>query len=161
VVRDFASRAKAVMCVGTCAAWGGISATPPNPTGVVGVQELTGRETINVSGCPPHPDWIVWTLARILMDEKIELDAQGRPLALYAKTVHFFCPRKFTTPASGLGTNGRCLKDLGCRGGDAGASCPDNFFNGGRNWCVRVNSPCIGCTRKGFPFDALYRNGIS
>jgi len=157
VVRQFAARAKTVMCVGTCACWGGVSAAPPNPTGVVGVQELTKRETINVSGCPPHPDWIVSTLARILAGETIDLDGFGRPTRLYEKTVHYFCPRKKEKSADTFGLHGLCLKKLGCRGRVVGASCPVALFNGGRNWCVKANAPCIGCTKKGFPFRKLHR----
>jgi hypothetical protein len=36
-VRKYASRASAIVCMGTCAAWGGIPASKPNPTGVQSV----------------------------------------------------------------------------------------------------------------------------
>jgi [NiFe] hydrogenase small subunit len=37
------------IALGTCAAYGGLPAAAPNPTGAIGVN------TINITGCPPHP----------------------------------------------------------------------------------------------------------
>ena len=65
-VRTLADKAAGILCIGTCAAWGGIPAAPPNPTGVMGVKALTGKDTINIPGCPTHPDWIVWAVVQLL-----------------------------------------------------------------------------------------------
>ena len=54
-VQDLADKAAGILCIGTCAAWGGIPAAPPNPTGVMGVKALTGKTTINIPGCPTSP----------------------------------------------------------------------------------------------------------
>ncbi|MDD5289222.1 MAG: hydrogenase small subunit, partial [Dehalococcoidales bacterium] len=92
--------AMAVIALGTCAAYGGIPAAEPNPTGCVGVTKVfadAGIKTpvINVPGCPTHPDWFVGTVAKILISGlvSVELDADGRPLDFFGKRVHENCPR--------------------------------------------------------------------
>ena len=81
-VQDLSARAAAVLSIGTCASHGGIPAGNPNPTGIVSVSELTGLQTINIPGCPAHPDWITQILvalatgrtADIALDD-LDLDA--------------------------------------------------------------------------------------
>jgi len=68
--RELASRALAVVAVGTCASFGGIPGSAPNPTGGKGVGQVlkdAGISTpvINIPGCPPHPDWFVHTVAAV------------------------------------------------------------------------------------------------
>jgi hydrogenase small subunit len=150
-IRDLAPRAAAILCIGTCAAWGGIPAAPPNPTSVVGVRALTGLTTINVAGCPPHPNWMVWTIAQLLAGRRITLDESGRPAALYSTTVHDRCPLKETDEINRFGVPRRCLKELGCRGPETRANCPTLKWNNGVNWCVGAGAPCIGCTNRTFP----------
>ncbi len=74
-VQTLAPNAAAVLSVGTCASYGGIPAGGPNPTGIVSVSELIGSPTINIPGCPTHPDWVVWTIASLLAGEMPSLDA--------------------------------------------------------------------------------------
>jgi hydrogenase small subunit len=83
----FAAKALAVLCVGTCSSFGGIPGAQGNVTGAKGAcfsgtaqggaldtainvkNRAAGSiaaKTINISGCPPHPDWIVGTIAYIL-----------------------------------------------------------------------------------------------
>jgi hydrogenase small subunit len=150
-IRDLAPRAAAVLCIGTCAAYGGIPAAPPNPTGVVSVQTLTGRPTINVAGCPPHPTWMVWTIAQLLAGQAITLDSSGRPTAIYGRSVHDRCPLKETDEINTFGVPGRCLKELGCRGPETRANCPIQKWNNGVNWCIGAGAPCHGCTSPTFP----------
>ena len=78
-VIDLSSRAAGILCIGTCASFGGIAAAPPNPTGVKGVKEVTGKTTINLAGCPTHPNWIAWTVVQLLLGNSIALDSLGRP----------------------------------------------------------------------------------
>lgn len=146
-VTDLASRAAKVICVGACAGWGGIPASGPNPTGVKGVQAATGVETINIPGCPAHPDWIVWAIAQLLMNQPIELDYKGRPATIFTDTVHSQCPRRTGQP----GQDGPCLAPLGCLGPDTVSPCPVQKWNGGTAWCVENNAPCIGCVDPNFP----------
>ena len=42
-VKALAGKAAAILCIGTCAAWGGIPAAPPNPAGIKGVKAVTGK----------------------------------------------------------------------------------------------------------------------
>jgi len=156
-VQRLAQRASSVVCVGACSAYGGVPAMNGNPTGVVSVAKAIGRPTINVSGCPPHPDWIVWTLANLVAGQKIKLDSVGRPTALYSKTVHSQCPRREAEEADTFGTQGLCLEGLGCRGPKTKAPCAITFWNGKVNWCIGANAPCYGCTEANFPQTPLWK----
>jgi NiFe hydrogenase small subunit HydA len=159
-VRDLAARAAKVVCVGNCASFGGVAAAPPNPTKVVGVNALTGSQTINIAGCPAHPDWLTWAIVQILLGKSIALDTYGRPKALYGpKTVHDQCPRREKEEAERYGLDGRCLEELGCRGPGTLANCPIHQWNNGVSWCVDANSPCIGCTDPAFPFVGAILGG--
>lgn len=183
-VQDMTAKALAVVCVGTCASFGGIPAAGPNPTGVVSVHALTGRATINISGCPANPDWVIWAVVQLLTGTPVDLDADGRPTALYSQNlagvampvlIHDKCPRNpyvnlaAPTPATSFtDCNGRCLINLGCRGPATKSRCngawntkaldpafpPDNRFQS--NWCMGVNAPCHGCVEKDFPGGAFY-----
>jgi len=157
-VQDLASRAAKIICVGQCASWGGIPAAPPNPTLVRGVKAATGKTTINIAGCPPHPDWIVWPVVQLLLGKTISLDSSGRPKLLYNRTVHDRCPRRDDDERRS-GTTGRCLRPIGCRGPETRADCPSLLWNNRANWCIDANAPCIGCTQPTFPGTApFYRN---
>lgn len=166
-VRALAPRALAVLAVGTCASFGGIPGGQPNPTGVVSVRSATGVNAINIAGCPAHPDWIVWTIANLLAGTVPRLDSQGRPAALYGSgedsSIHERCPREETEEASTFGVEGRCLRELGCKGPQTSADCPSRKWNSATNWCIGANSICLGCTEQGFPdrLSPFYRNTAS
>ncbi len=98
------------IAIGTCAAFGGIVAAGANFIEATGLQFLrrekggalgkdyvsgSGLPVVNVPGCPCHPDWIVETLMRLLMDKlgTEELDGFNRPKAFYKKLAHHGCPR--------------------------------------------------------------------
>lgn len=156
-VTKLASKASHILSIGTCAAWGGVSASGSNIAGVRSVKSFAGKKTvINIPGCPPHPDWIVWTVSQILLKKKIKLDKSGRPVTLFSKTVHSLCPRRDSDEASTFGIPGRCLEELGCRGPETHANCPTIKWNGGVSWCIGTNSPCIGCTEPTFPGTASF-----
>lgn len=150
-VNELAAKAGKILAIGTCAAYGGISGANPDPTGVKSVAALTGRPTINIPGCPPHPDWMVWTIAQLLAGITPSLDSQGRPLALFGRSVHSQCSRRVMQWASSLSQSGLCLNDLGCKGQLTYADCATRKWNNGVNWCVGADSPCQGCTQAGFP----------
>lgn len=156
-VKQLAPKAAAVICVGTCSSFGGIPGGSPNPTGIKSVKAATGVSTINIPGCPAHPDWIVWTVAQLLAGTKPALDASGRPTALYGKKVHSACPRTAQDWALAPGRSG-CLNNLGCKGRNTGADCPTRMWNNKTNWCIGANSLCLGCTESGFPdkFSPFY-----
>jgi hydrogenase small subunit len=154
--------ALAVVALGTCATFGGIAAGTPNPAGCIGVGKLykergVSTPLVNVPGCPPHPDWFVGTLARVLLlglPSPEELDEHGRPKAFYGNLIHENCPRRAYFEegkfARAFGEPG-CLNELGCKGPVTYADCPTRLWNGGVNWCIGSGSSCIGCVEPGFP----------
>jgi hydrogenase small subunit len=157
LVEELTARAAAIVCVGTCAAWGGIPASGSNPTAVVGIKDLTGRTTVNLSGCPVNPDWIVWAVVQLILGNPITLDEYGRPTALFRAQgfIHDSCPRNLGggNEAAQFGEDGHCLINLGCRGPFTEAKC-HNCWNGKAgqgHWCIGVNAPCQGCVEPTFP----------
>ncbi|MBN1495725.1 MAG: hydrogenase small subunit [Spirochaetes bacterium] len=162
VVSELAQNATAVVCVGTCSSYGGIPASGSNPAGVQSVSEFTGIPTINLPGCPAHPDWVAATIARVLCGESLELDDNdNRPVDLYHRTVHYYCPRRPLYEkgafATEIGQEGRCFYLLGCRGPYTIADCSARGWNGGFNYCIQANVPCVGCAEKSFPGDELIK----
>jgi len=147
--------ASAVLAVGTCAAFGGIPAGKPNPTQANSVSQILPNATvINIPGCPAHPDWIVGTIAHVLLFGIPELDEHKRPKAFFSKLVHENCERRSYFEeqkfAKDYGDEG-CLFELGCKGPIALCDAPIRSWNNKRNWCCRSGGPCIGCTQPTFP----------
>ena len=158
-VQMLAPNAAAILSIGTCASHGGIPAASPNPTGIVSVGELTGLDTVNIPGCPTHPDWIVWTVAHLLAGEMPRLDSSRRPIELYGTEIHKKCPRKENGEAKTFGIANKCLKELGCKGEETKSDCPSRKWNNGSNWCIGAGAICIGCTERNFPdkFSPFYK----
>jgi len=168
-VAELARSAMAVVALGTCAAYGGIPAGNPNPTGAVGVAELLAREgidtpVINIPGCPPHPDWLVGSLAAVMRYglDAVETDDIGRPKVYFGQLVHETCPRRADFDAGKFARNfgePGCLYELGCKGPVTYADCPTRMWNSGTNWCVGAGSPCHGCVECDFPdrLSPLYK----
>jgi NiFe hydrogenase small subunit HydA len=157
-VQHLSDRAAAVVCVGQCSSWGGIFAAPPNPTAVQSVATATGKTTINIPGCPPHPDWIVWAIAQLVAGQSIPTDSYGRPTAVFQRRVHERCPLRWSNEAHQWGNENLCKEELGCRGkrSENKAPCPDQLFNAGENWCIGAGSLCIGCVEPSFPGTAAF-----
>jgi len=161
-VEELGRKAAAVIALGTCAAFGGIPAAAPNPTGCMSVKDFFASRrvevpVINVPGCPPHPDWFVGTVASLLLSglpSADQLDDFGRPLTFYGKLIHENCQRrayfdegKFAKKHGDPG----CLYELGCKGPITYADCPTRLWNTGVNWCVGSGGGCHGCTQPEFP----------
>lgn len=164
-VEAFAENAAYILAIGTCAAYGGIPAGAPNPTGAHGVQQVLGAmpNLVNIPGCPTHPDWIVGTIAHILATgSPPPLDTFKRPMMFFGSRVHDTCAFKRLKycgqriMADELGDYG-CLEDLGCKGKTTYADCPVRKWNSGTpnkhgdSWCIGAGSPCHGCTEFSFP----------
>lgn len=159
-IQDLAAGAAAVVCVGTCAAFGGIPRSRANPTDVISGAEATGGSVINISGCPAHPDWVAWAVVQLILGNPVTLDADNRPTALYGTNIHDNCPRNLAIPgnshATTFGQDLLCLENLGCRGPSTGADCWSRKWNNGVNWCVDSNSVCLGCVESTFPGGDFY-----
>ena len=158
--KEILPRANAVIAYGTCAAYGGIQAAAPNPTGARGVNEAFaeyGVKAINVPGCPPNPINLVGTIVALLKGTGLKLDRDGRPLMFYGKTVHELCERRKHFEAGEFAPSfkseearkGWCLYELGCKGPVTMNNCPKARFND-TNWPVGAGHPCIGCSEPGF-----------
>ncbi|MBW2528553.1 MAG: iron hydrogenase [Deltaproteobacteria bacterium] len=158
LVTRYAERAAAVMCVGTCASFGGVAAADPNPAAVQSVPEFTGLTTLNVSGCPPHPDWIAWAIGQLLDQQRIRIDADGRPFDLFSERMHDRCERLLNEQTHALGVDHLCHLRFGCRGLVTFAPCARFPWNNGANWCVDANAPCVGCADPDFPNRGLYES---
>lgn len=165
-----ARRAKAVISLGTCAAFGGIPAAENNPTGAVSVPSYLKRMNvvkpmISIPGCPAHPDWFVGTLVHVLKFGVPKLDPQKRPQMFFSRSNHDTCPRfsdyereNFAKTFSEEG----CLFQLGCIGPNTFADCSLRNWNSGTNSCIKSGSPCIGCASENFARKAsfpFYRKG--
>ncbi|MDA8233607.1 MAG: hydrogenase small subunit [Clostridia bacterium] len=156
VVQTLGQGAKFILAAGTCAAYGGIAAAQPNPGDCVGANNLLPADKVlNVPGCPPHPDWLIGSLAHVLMyGEMPERDDFGRARVFYEGVVHDNCPRRQYFDNSNFalvfGEPG-CLLEVGCRGPMAFADCYNRQWNGGQNWCIRSGGPCLTCTHPNFP----------
>ncbi|MDF2635107.1 MAG: hydrogenase (NiFe) small subunit HydA [Pelosinus sp.] len=153
-VIEIASKAKYVIAVGDCAAFGGPAAAHPNPGGAKGVWEVVNRPVINIPGCPSHPDWMSGTFTHLLLYGMPELDSYNRPLLFFGKTIHDLCERRqqyedgiFADFPGGTG----CLYKVGCKGPVTHADCPLRQWNHGINWPVKAGTPCIGCASPHFP----------
>lgn len=156
-VKKLAAKASKIICIGNCSSYGGVPAAYPNETGVKSIKAVTGKSTLNIAGCPPHPDWFVWAVVQILLNKKFEVDDYGRPKYLFEKTVHERCPRKEREEAHTFAQEGRCLEELGCLGPKTKGNCPTLKWNNGMSWCVDANANCIGCTNPDFPASNFYQ----
>ncbi|MBI5836885.1 MAG: hydrogenase small subunit [Candidatus Eisenbacteria bacterium] len=161
-VNRLGADAMAVLAVGTCAAYGGVAAAKPNPSGCRGVGEVfktSGITTpvVNIPGCPCHPDWFIGTVARVLLyglPRPNEVDEFGRLKIYYGRTVHNRCINRDYMDegifSANFGEPG-CLLEIGCKGPFTYADCPSRQWNSGVNFCLSANAPCMGCTEPGFP----------
>lgn len=182
-IEDLVHEAGVVLSVGTCACYGGVVASGPdpfegNPTDVVSatsfVRQLSpGKAVMNIPGCPSHPAWIAWAVVQLILENTPALDGHLRPVELFGSkdvdphgmNIHENCPRHPSRPgspglASRFGQDFHCLESLGCRGPNTYADCPLRKWNNGElgpaNWCVDSNGMCIGCVEPDFPGGDFY-----
>jgi hydrogenase small subunit len=165
ILKEFYPKAKGVIAIGSCACFGNVQAHVPNPTGAMGVRAwlrgpggVPDAQVVNVARCPGHGDDLVATLVYILVYGKLpELDSQGRPLFLYAQTIHDTCTRRahfeageFVEEFGDQGSlNGWCFYKVGCKGPVTYAPCAINRWNGRVSWCI-YSGPCTGCSEDNF-----------
>jgi hydrogenase small subunit len=158
---ELAKNALAVLAVGSCAAYGGIPSGAPNPTAAKSVADFFKDEgiptpLINIPGCPPHPDWMLGTIAHVLikgLPSPDELDEKLRPKAFFGKLIHENCPRRAYFDAGHFAKSPSepgCLYEIGCKGPYTYADCPTRQWNNGVNWCIGAGAQCIGCVEPDF-----------
>lgn len=169
-VLALAGRARHVIAVGSCAAYGGVTSAGGNPSDAVGLhyegaeaggllpagfRARGGLPVVNVAGCPAHPGWITDTLALLAAGALApgDLDALGRPLFYAQHLVHHGCAKnefyEYKASARHLSELGCMMEDLGCVGTQAVGDCNIRPWNGTGS-CTQAGYPCIACTAPEF-----------
>jgi NiFe hydrogenase small subunit HydA len=169
-VAEIAPRARHVVAVGTCAAYGGVTAAGGNPSDAVGLQyegahpgglfptdwvAAGGMPVINVAGCPTHPGWVTETLLMLAEGRMTlgDLDGFRRPRFYADHLVHHGCPKnefyEYKASARQLSDLGCMMENLGCVGTQAVGDCNIRPWNG-EGSCTRAGFPCINCTAPEF-----------
>lgn len=169
-VQALAAKSRFTVAVGTCAAYGGVTAAGDNVTEATGLQydgELTGGllgggyrsaagfKVLNIAGCPVHPDWVTNALLSLSLGEHSEsaLDALGRPRMYADQLVHHGCTRnefyEYKASAVKPGERGCMMENMGCLGTQAHADCNTRAWNGSGS-CTQGGYPCINCTAPEF-----------
>src|ERR1700722_3370203 len=170
-LREAAKGAAAIVCVGTCSAFGGIPFADPNPTGAWPVADIVGdKPIINVSGCPPIPEVITGTLLQFVTTGQVpDLDELRRPKVFFGNTIHDRCYRrpfydqgKFAKSFDDEGArNGWCLYELGCKGPTTYNACATLKWNGGVSFPIQSGHGCIGCSEPGFWDKGSFYSALS
>ena len=169
IVEQLANKARHVVAMGTCAAFGGIHAAGPNPTDCLGLQfdkstpggllgptwrSQSDQPVINVAGCPAHPNTMTKVLALLAENLPVTLDALNRPSAFFSSLVHQGCTRneyhEYDIEDETPGGRACMFFSLGCRGPQTLAPCNTELWNG-RSSKTRAGVPCFGCTSPEFP----------
>ncbi|HVP77165.1 MAG TPA: hydrogenase small subunit [Thermodesulfobacteriota bacterium] len=155
IAREVCGNAVATIAVGNCAAFGGIAAAHPNPTGAVGVHEaVTGITLVNLPGCPMNVENLTATIIHYLtFGSPPAVDSLRRPLFAYGKRIHDNCERRAHFDAGQFvrswGDEGHrlgwCLYEMGCKGPMAYQNCPTIKWNGGTSWPIQAGHGCIAC----------------
>jgi ferredoxin hydrogenase small subunit len=170
LIAELSGLAQNIIAIGTCAAFGGVTAAGANHTEATGLafegsaaggllgasfRARSGMPVINISGCPVHPEWVVETLLQLAFGNFTDgdLDALGRPRFYAENLVHHGCSRneyyEYKASAEQLSNLGCLMEHLGCMGTQVHADCNIRLWNGDGS-CTRGGYPCISCTEPGF-----------
>jgi hydrogenase small subunit len=161
IARTVCGKAAATIAIGTCAAFGGLPAAAPNPTGALSVADAVPgvKNLINLSACPANVENLTALLVYYLTFKRWPpLDHYRRPLFAYGKSIHDNCERRAHFDAGQYvelwgdagHRAGYCLYKMGCKGPVTFQNCPNIRWNGGTNWPIGCGHPCIGCAEAGF-----------
>jgi [NiFe] hydrogenase small subunit len=75
IAKEICPKAKCIVALGNCSAFGGIAAAEPNPTGaknvIAALKEIDLPQVINVPGCPPNPVSFVGVIANYLLSGRL------------------------------------------------------------------------------------------
>lgn len=170
LLEQLARVARHTVAVGSCAAFGGITAGGCNPSDACGLQFETdtpggllgkdyrakdGLPVVNIAGCPTHPNWVIETLAALAsgMLSDSSLDVLQRPRMYADHLVHHGCTRneyyEFKASAHKPSDLGCLMENMGCKGTQAHADCNIRLWNG-EGSCTRGGYACVSCTEPGF-----------
>jgi hydrogenase small subunit len=163
LVREAAERAGAIVAIGSCASFGGLPASGPNPTGAQGApQVLAGKTVVTIPGCPANPyNFLGTALQYAVFGTLPALDDKGRPMFAYGRTIHEHCPRRAHFDAGRFAQQfgdeghrlGYCLYKLGCKGPQTHANCStQHFVEVVDAWPIGLGHPCFGCTEQELAF---------
>lgn len=161
IARDVCGNAAATIAIGTCAAFGGLPAAAPNPTGALGVADAVPgvKNLINLPACPANVENLTALIVHYLTFKRWPaLDRYRRPLFAYGQAIHDACERRAHYDAGQYveawgdagHRNGYCLYKMGCKGPVTFQNCPNVRWNGGTNWPIGCGHPCIGCAEADF-----------
>jgi hydrogenase small subunit len=148
------SAAKAAVLLGTEACYGGFTTDAGTVARFAGLCRRLNTPLIRLPGVPPPPQHVVGVLAHLEYFGFPPLDAHGRPLLYYGRTVCSACERRADLDAgrfAGAFGEPGCLLKLGCKGLVTHNTCSTARWNNGENWCVGAGGPCTGCSEPGFP----------
>lgn len=147
VVR-LAQDAVQVICLGTCACYGGVSAYGTENY-LSAVQLLGNEKTVLLPGCPSEARHLELIFQDLSMGHPVSTDGKGFPLWWEKETIHQRCINRgcfeqeyFSQDFSQKG----CRYELGCKG--IATVCPRGEYEPN---CIRTGGLCCGCTRKNFP----------
>jgi hydrogenase small subunit len=171
LVTEAADRAGAIIAIGSCASWGGIPSSDPNPTGAKGApQVLEGKTVVTIPGCPANPYNLLGTVLQFATFGTLpELDEKGRPTFAYGRTIHEHCPRRPHFDAGRFAEQfgdeghrlGYCLYKLGCKGPQTHANCStQNFGEVNGAWPIGIGHPCFGCTEEKLAFKVALHDTV-
>jgi hydrogenase small subunit len=164
---ECAEKAAAVICIGSCASWGGVPSADPNPTGASGAHEILKGKGVNkpivtLPGCPANPYNLLGTVLQFATFGTLpKLDDKGRPTFAYGRVIHEDCPRRPHFDAGRFAQffgdeghrNGWCLYKLGCKGPQTHANCSLlHFCEVPGAWPIGIGHPCVGCTEQEIAF---------
>jgi hydrogenase small subunit len=165
---ECAERAAAVICIGSCASWGGVPSASPNPTEATGAPQILkekgiAKPVVTLPGCPANPYNLLGTVLQFATFGTLpKLDEKGRPAFAYGRVIHEDCPRRPHFDAGRFAgaygdeghRNGWCLYKLGCKGPQTHANCSLlHFCEVPGAWPIGIGHPCVGCTEQGVAFN--------
>jgi hydrogenase small subunit len=161
IAREVCQGAAATIAIGTCAAFGGLPAAAPNPTGALGVADAVPglKNLINMPACPMNVENLTSLIVYYLTFHYLPaLDDYRRPLFAYGKAIHDNCERRAHFDAGQYvemwgdegHRSGYCLYRMGCKGPATFQNCPVVRWNDGTNWPIGCGHPCIGCAEADF-----------
>lgn len=159
-VQELADGAAAVIAVGSCAFFGGIPESDPNPTHAVGVSTVVkGKPLVNIPACPMNPANLVGTIVHHTLTGTLPaLDSQLRPKFAFGYRIHDNCERRAHFDAGEYvhqwgdvgAKNNFCLYKMGCKGPMTYNNCSIIRYNEGTNWPIGSGHGCIGCSEEDF-----------